>query len=584
MKLKLLLVISIIVVLSSTSQAATITILHTNDEHSALIPYHGKGGFAKLAYLVKELEKDKQNVILVSAGDYIGGTPFSWLIAEGYSPEISIMQKVGYDVVTIGNHEFDYTSKALQGYLQNVTIPVVATNVHAEGPLGEVLKKHYIANVGGVKVGFIGILGVDAQRKVYSHENVTFEDPVVAAKEAVEDLVREGAEVIIALSHSGIDEDLVLAEEVPEIDVIIAGHDHRVLEEPIVTPGGTVIVETGDSLRYLGVLEIEYEDEVKLKSYSLLEINDSIPDDPEVGLMVQNYVEKLNAFVKERSGFNSIFETVVRSDFSLTTQKFRESNLGDFITDAMRFAVEKATGEKADIAVFANGEIRGNITPVNGEISLYNLLVPVSLGVGSDGSAGYSLVSFYLTGDEIYKVLEIAVLLQKFYGDDFFLQFSGLRVYYNPDNALIDLPFIDKKIPTVLLPGNLGAVVKAETSEGEIERDKLYRVVTDNYILSFLPKVAEVLPQLTVVPKDKHGNAIPPERFGELVIKANGREVKVWEAVVDYARSMGKIDDRYKNANNRINEVWSFPAVGYILAPIAVAAAVVAAVAIRKRG
>ncbi len=526
---KLVLVLFTVIILSSVTQAATLTILHTNDEHSALIPYYGKGGFAKLAYAVKELEKEKQNVILVSAGDYVGGTPFSWLITEGYAPEISLMQEIGYDVVTIGNHEFDYTAEGLQSYLKNVTIPVVATNVEADGVLGKTLKKYYLAEFGGVKVGFIGILGIDAQRKVFSHENVVFEDPIASAKSAVEELKEKGAEIIIALSHSGIEEDMILAKEVPEIDVIIAGHDHRKLEEPIVTPEGTVIVETGNSLNYLGILEIEYDGDVRVKSYSLLELNESIPDDPEINLKVQEYVEKLNDFVKKRLGFDSIFESIAVSDFSLNTAKFEESNIGDFITDSIRYEVEKATGEKVDIAVFANGEIRGNVTPVNGKITLYNLLVPVCLGVGEDGSPGYSLVSFYLTGKEIYRVLEIAVLLQEFYGDDFFLQFSGLKYYYNPENAVLSLPFIDKKIPTVVLPGNFGAVVSAETDDGPIEKDRLYRVVADNYILSFIPKVSEVLPQLSVTPKDRSGNPVPPERYSELVVKVDGKEMKVWE-------------------------------------------------------
>jgi len=616
-----------LILLTAISQAQPVhfTLLHTNDEHSALIPYSPAidfnpnasdptiGGFARLATAVKEIrEKESEPVILVSSGDFVGGTPFSWLIPEGYSPEIILMKEIGYNVVTIGNHEFDYTAEKLESYLINAGYPeanektvIVATNsiTPPDSPLKEIFEKYHVIQLdNGLKIGFIGIIGEDAQRKVYSHKPVEFEDPIKAAKEAVEELKAMGVDVIVALSHSGIDEDLLLAEKVPEIDIIIAGHDHRVLEEPILTPQGTIIAEAGEGLRYLGILELEYNaGKVKLRNHEtgepfLLKIDDSIPVDPEINSLVNDFKQKLDSMICEKTDgkYCDIMEAVAVSDFSLATKQFKESNIGNFITDAMRLMVEKRTGEKVDFAVFANGEIRGNITPgtmsySKGKISLYDMLYPVSLGIGIDGSAGYSMVSFYLTGEEIYRVLEISVLLQKFYGDDFFLQVSGLRYYYNPQNALIEIPFVDKKIPTALLPGNFGAVVKIEKYEGEgvqdgnyvtVERDsRLYRVLTDNYILSFIPKIAEVLPQLKVVPKDK-------EKYGELVVNVNEEELKVWQVVVDYLHSqpvsekgIPEIDSYYSSTKGRINEVWSFPVVGY---PILILCFLIAVVVVLK--
>ncbi|WP_456329981.1 5'-nucleotidase C-terminal domain-containing protein [Archaeoglobus sp.] len=255
-----------------------------------------------------------------------------------------------------------------------------------------------------------------------------------------------------------------MLKQFPKIDIIIGGHSHTVLEEPIITSDGTIIVQTGDSLRYLGVLELEYSRdnrELKIRNYDtgtpfLIKIDDEIPIDPEVDAVIKEYIKKVNAMVYNKTG-RYILDTVASSDFALTTRTLQESNIGDFITDAMRLVVEEKTGEKVDFAVFANGEIRGNITPgtmeySKGKISLYDLLLPVSLGVGEDGSPGYSLVSFCITGEEVYRVLEITILLHQLYGDDFFVQFSGLRYYYNPQNAFIKIPFVDKKIPSAMLP------------------------------------------------------------------------------------------------------------------------------------
>ncbi|MCX8172251.1 MAG: bifunctional metallophosphatase/5'-nucleotidase, partial [Archaeoglobaceae archaeon] len=469
------------------------TILHTNDEHSAILPHSPTidfdrelrdptiGGFARLSSAVNEIRMQKiQNaepVILVSAGDFSGGTPFAWLMAEGYSLELILMQKIGYDVITLGNHEFDFKTEKLIACLINAGYPkanektaIVATNflVEERNLLKDIFKKvHLIQLENGLKIGFIGIIGKDAQRKTYSHESIKFEDPIQSAKKAVKVLQEQGADVIIAISHSGISEDFELAKNVPEIDIIVGAHCHSSLEKPLITPHGTIIVQAGHSLQYLGVLELAFNREsgkLRIRNNEtstpfLVKIDDRFAIDPDVDSMIKEYTKKLNELIGERTNgrYTNIFDVVLISDFELTTLKFSESNIGNFITDAMRIVVEKKLGEKVDFALFANGEIRGNITPgtmkhSKGRISLCDLLIPVSLGVGNDGSPGYSLVSVYITGKEIHRLLEIAVLLQEIYGDDFFIQFSGLRYYYNPNNALISIPLFEKKIPTILLP------------------------------------------------------------------------------------------------------------------------------------
>ncbi|HHU82111.1 MAG TPA: hypothetical protein GXZ26_03835, partial [Firmicutes bacterium] len=161
------------------------TILHTNDEHSALIPHSAAvdyalalegnvhanpavGGFARLAGAVKQLREEKtgqgEEVLLISAGDFLGGTPYSWLALSGQAPELLLMQSIGYDLVTLGNHEFDYGPEVLAGYLQAAGypeaaagMPVVATNTMppADHPLAAVglTRTHLVELANGLRVG-----------------------------------------------------------------------------------------------------------------------------------------------------------------------------------------------------------------------------------------------------------------------------------------------------------------------------------------------------------------------------------------------------------------------------------------------
>ncbi|GFP33217.1 5'-nucleotidase [Candidatus Hakubella thermalkaliphila] len=161
------------------------TILHTNDEHSALIPhspavdFHPEeedltvGGFARLAHLVKVLREGKEGagepVILLSGGDYLGGSPSSWLALAGQAPELALMQEIGYDVITIGNHEFDFGPEALARYLETAGYPeattpaIVASNIQppAQHPLAAVgIQKTFILELeNDLRLGFLGLLG-----------------------------------------------------------------------------------------------------------------------------------------------------------------------------------------------------------------------------------------------------------------------------------------------------------------------------------------------------------------------------------------------------------------------------------------
>lgn len=566
------------------------TILHTNDEHSMLTPfplvdYHpGEkdptlGGFARISRLVKDIRADKSGsgepVVLVSAGDILGGAPYFWLISDGEAPEISIMQQIGYDVITIGNHEFDYGPEMLAQYLRTAGYPsantdtaLVSSNlvIPASHPLADcgILETHIHVLDNGLRLGFFGLLGNNAARLAAKKEPIEVSDTVTAAAAAVNSLREMDADVIIGVTHAGLMEDRIIAAVVPGIDIMVTGHCHTVLDVPE-RVGNSILVQSGGNLHYLGVLELAYNTatgKLRIRNEDsgrpfLVPINDSVNKDPVVAATIAEYTHKLNLLTSRltHGAVTDVRNQVLHTDFVLKAgPPLQESALGNFVADAMRLTVEEKTGEKVDIAIQANGVIRSDVRPgampysLN-QVSFYDLATAVGLGRGYDENPGFPLASIYLTGNEIHRMFELALLLTEVYGDIFFLQISGARLAYDPARpVLFRIPF------TVIPVPSFSAVLEVERFTGSgiqtksddhytpIPRgdDTLYHVVCDYYILSFFPRVAQLLPFYRVIPKDRHGNAV---NIRDAVIKHEGAELKFWQAVVTYALSQAAGED-----------------------------------------
>jgi 5'-nucleotidase / UDP-sugar diphosphatase len=623
----LILFFSPLMIKTASAEELYLTILHTNDEHSSVIPhsptvdYHPSrenptvGGYARLASAVKQVRAEKnasdEPVLLFSGGDYIGGSPYSWLIPRGYALELKMMQMIGYDAVTIGNHEYDYGPDLLAGYLEEAGYPeahqlttVLASNTiaPADHPLAarELFRENRLFTLSnGLKVGVFGLIGEQAISYTTANDPVTFLDQHETARRMVEDLRNQGAQLVIALSHSGVEhgEDQELARSVPGIDVIISGHCHTALFEPIIE-GSTVIVQSGSLLRYLGRIELAFNPatgEMRLRNEEegqpyLTTLDYQFPLDPEINAVIEEYTEIINGLIAEKTGghFTDLLDRVALAEFEIPNYpQLQETPFGNFVTDAMRLITEEKTGHRVDFALQANGSIRGSITPGTmphalGQVSVYDLAELIGLGIGPDGDAGYPIVAVYLTGEEMRRVLEVAALLSEMMGDTYFLQFSGLRYSYNPQNAvLFTVPFLDLQIPSTMIFPN-GAVLSADRYTGEghqtdddsfylpLERgeEELYCLVTDSYVVSFLPMVGELMPQLNLVLKDRDGNPVPEDQLDSLIVYTDGQEMKVWAAVLEYAASQPKgssglpeIDAYYASTAGRINPTWSVPLV-----------------------
>ena len=261
--------------LLSVSAAETIvTILHTNDTHSQIDPLPandrnaGKGGVARRATLVKRIRKENPNTLLVDAGDVLQGTPyFNFYKGE---VEYKAMSAIGYDVGTLGNHEFDNGVEALAAALKFANFDIVSANYDVRGTVLEPRVKRYVVKtIGGIRVGLFG-LGISPVALITpdNFKGVTYTEPVVAAREVVKKLrEEERCTLIVCMSHIGYFEngergDTFVASQVDGIDFIASGHTHTFMEKPVMQkqPCGaeTMIFQVGKSGIYVGRVDFRF--------------------------------------------------------------------------------------------------------------------------------------------------------------------------------------------------------------------------------------------------------------------------------------------------------------------------------------
>jgi 5'-nucleotidase len=280
---------------SLTNGATVITILHTNDTHSQIDPlpdndktYPNKGGVARRATLVKRVRQENPNTLLIDAGDVLQGTPyFNFFKGE---VEYKAMSAIGYDVGTLGNHEFDNGVEALAAALKFAKFDLVSTNYDVRGTALEAIVKPYVVRtVGGVRIGLFG-LGVSPVALITpaNFTGITYLDPVESARKVVETLRgRERCQMVVVMSHLGYYEkpregqigDAQVAAQVDGIDFIASGHTHTFMEKPVMVkqPCGreTMIFQVGRSGIYVGRVDFTFRDgKVVSASSRLLDLRD----------------------------------------------------------------------------------------------------------------------------------------------------------------------------------------------------------------------------------------------------------------------------------------------------------------------
>lgn len=550
------------------SQGKQMDILFLHDTHSHLNSFltveDGQdvtlGGFAKIQTLLNQTREENPNALFLDAGDFSMGTLVQTIFHTD-APELRMLGTMGCDVTTLGNHEFDYRSAGLAGALQAAVasadpLPaMVLCNIDWEAmeqegltPDQQLLKEAFAAygmqdyvvlTKGDVRIAVLGVFGKDSLACAPTCV-LQFRDISEAAADTVKEIQeKETVDMIVCVSHSGTSEDesqsedQLLAKAVPEIDLIISGHTHTTLDQPI-QQGNTHIVSCGSYGRNLGSLSMSQNQDGRweMDSYELIPITENIPSDAAAQAKIDSLMEKVNSVYLSPLGYTGD-QVLAQNTVNFSTSDdlyytHTEHNLGSLLADAFAYAVDTAQTDDphpVDVAIVPSGCVRDTFAP--GEITVEDVFNAYSLGIGADGIPGYPLISMYLTGAELKTGAEIDATVSEFMPSAR-LYLSGCNFSFNPHRLLLN-----KVTDCYLTDGNGGRT--------EIEDDRLYRIVCDLYSGQMLGAVTDVsYGILSVQPKFADGT--PIQNIEDAIITVNGKELKAWAAIAAYLSSLEDMD------------------------------------------
>ncbi len=554
---------------ASQNSSKDITILFTHDMHDHEMPYNvqsdGKvtlvGGYSRLETAISTEKQKDPSALLLDAGDYSMGSLFQTIYSSD-SPELRLLGQMGYDVTTFGNHEFDFKAEGLAQSLNAAKssgdkLPeIVASNItyptdksgNIESAVSDLknamenygVKEYTVLERNGIKIGVFGLMGSDAASDS-PYSGVQFSDEVESAKRIVNVLKNEeNVDLIICLSHSGTStdksksEDEILAKKVPDINVIISGHTHTLLEKPSVI-GNTIIGSCGCYGQYLGEIKITHDSAGKwvLDNYNLEQIDDHFSENSDITNTIAKFEDVVQA--KYLDKFNLKFNQVLAyspfnfTDVSDLENKHAEDTLGNLLSDSYIYTIKRTEGsnyEPIAAAIIPAGTIRGSF--YKGNVTVADSFSAASLGIGEDNISGYPLISLYLTGKELKATCEVDASISTLMPDAQ-LYMSGLNFTFNPSRLLLN------RVTDASLTSENGETEK-------IDGNKLYRVVASIYSAEMLSKASsKSMGIIAIVPKTKDGAKITD--FDAQIIKdENNKEIKEWQAVAEYFQSFSKVN------------------------------------------
>ena len=551
---------------AANEDSKSLDVLFVHDTHSHLNEFstvedgesQTMGGFSKIKTLINEKKAENPDTLILDGGDFSMGTLIQ-VVFEEEASEIRMLGDLGVEVTTLGNHEFDYKAKGLANMMNNavasgdVLPELVVCNVDWEAMEEAGLTEdqqmlsdafanfgvtdYVVLEKGDVTVAVTGVFGKDCLDCVPNCP-LEFKDPVEAVKETVAEIQEnEDVDMIVCVSHSGTwkdeskSEDEILAKSVPELDLIISGHTHTKLDEPI-QHGDTYIVSAAEYGKYLGSLSMTQNSDGRwtLENYELITVSEDIEKDAETQTKVDALMDMVDEKYLEQFGYTKDQVLCTNEiDFapqSDTSEKHTELNLGSIIADAYTYAAEQVLGvDTVAMSVAPSGTIRDSYA--KGEITTENVYNSFSLGIGRDEIPGYPLIGVYLTGEELKLVAEIDASVSdlmttaRLYTD-------GLYWHYNPNRMILN------KATDVFLVNN-------QEERVELEDDKLYLVVTDFYSSQMLGGVTDLsMGLLSIVPKFEDGT--PIENYEDAIIMKGDQELKAWVAIADYMSSFEDTD------------------------------------------
>lgn len=405
-----------------------LTIMHTNDVHAHYDPNReGNGGIARQATVVNQIRGEVENSLLLDAGDQFTGTLYH--VQHRGKDASQLMNFLGYDAMTLGNHEFDNGEETLAAFLNAVKFPVVTANVDVSesADLAGMIEPYTILEVGEEKVGIIGLVTPETDILSSPGQNTVFDSDLAGVAQAsVDALTAEGVNKIILLSHCGYETDLATAQATSGIDMIVGGHSHTFLTNmfsggedyyPTILAGTdgdpVLVVQASEHLEFLGRLDVEFDADGLLTDWDgdLILLSQYIAPEPTTNVMLKFLAKPIEELTSQEIG-----ETAVYLDGDRSVCRFEECNLGNLIADAIR----EETG--VQVALQNGGGIRASIE--QGTVTLGDVMTVLPFG---------NLIStFELTGSDLKEVLENGVSrVDVEEGTGRFLQVSGLRYTFD---------------------------------------------------------------------------------------------------------------------------------------------------------
>ena len=460
------------VALSATAAQAdySLTILHTNDFHARFEPIsrfdsgcgaednaEGKcfGGSARLVTAIADARARSNNSILVDGGDQFQGTLFYTYYKGALAAEM--MNKLGYDGMTVGNHEFDDGPEVLRGFANTIEFPILMSNADISGEplLSDVIQKSVVIERGGEKIGMIGLTPQNTDELASPGPNVIFTDPSDAVQAEVDKMTAEGVNKIIVLSHSGYGVDQTVAANTTGVDVIVGGHTNTLLsntQERAVGPyptmvGSTAIVQAYAYGKFLGELNVTFDDDGNVTEAvgEPLLIDASVVEDEATVARIAEAAAPLDEIRNE-----VVAEAAAAIEGDRSVCRAVECPMGNLVADAM---LDRVKDQGIQIAIANGGGLRASIDA--GPVTMGEVLTVLPFQ--------NTLSTFQVTGETLLAALENAVS-EVAEGGGRFAQVSGMSYTATLSNE------VGNRISNVMVGGE--AIDPAAT----------YGVVSNNFV------------------------------------------------------------------------------------------------------
>lgn len=405
----------------------SIIILHTNDEHSRI------ENFARLAYLKDSLAKQCDHIFLVSAGDRYSGNPYVDKHEKPGYPIVDIMNRTGYDLMTIGNHEFDFGQETMNLRLSETKFPVINANTNFDNTPVEGVKPYEILNAGDLKFAFLGLIQLN-NRSIPSTapanvRGCRFRNGLDVAAEYLH--LKDSANMLIALSHLGIQNDIKLAQKYNEFDLIIGGHSHSLVDSTLIV-NDVLITQAEAYMQSAGKITLRFvNDSLIERKYEVVDLH-----------KIENENTKIAALIEKYSTNPVLDEEIAHIDFQLNGKH----EIGCVYTDAIKNELN------LDIVFQNNGAIR-KPTLGAGVITVADIytLDPFS----------NEIIFFDMSADEIKSLIKFSYSMS----NSVDLQVSGIKytIKTGSDAELLD-------------------IILSDENGKQLAKSKIYKVGISNYV------------------------------------------------------------------------------------------------------